>query len=217
MSNAAHLRQQIDHDIFDYQQLVACLSQYSKPRDKIHKLLSRGELIRIKKGLYTFGEPYRRGPLCRELLANLIYGPSYVSLDYALSYHGLIPERVEAVTSVTMGRSRDFNSPFGMFSYRRLSKSRYAVGAMLGQAGEVSFLIASPEKALVDKVWKDKRFSGTTLSAFGPYLLEDLRIDPARLASLDGDRLKAVDIACDSRKIRLLIRYLNSLRENGHA
>lgn len=217
MRDAAHLRQCIDQNVFDYQQLVACLSHYSKPRDKIRRLLASGDLVRIRKGLYTFGEPYRRAPMCRELLANLIYGPSYVSLDYALSYHGLIPERVETVTSVTTGRSRAFETPFGSFSYRRLSEDRYAVGVLLEQQGSVSFLIASPEKALVDKVWADKRFAGTRLSDFGPYLLEDLRIDLNRLASLDRDRLGTITESWNSQQIRLLARYLTSLTERDHA
>ena len=218
MFGLAQLRQQIERDIFDYQQLVACLSQFSKPRDKIRRLLATGEIIRIRKGLYTFGEPFRQAPISRELLANLIHGPSYVSLDYALSYHGLIPERVDTVTSVTVGRSRAFTTPFGLFSYRCLSQSRYAVvGAILAEHGDLSFLIASPEKALADKVWTDKRFEGIRLGDYEPYLLDDLRLDPARLAGLDNDRLEAVARAYDARKIHRLMRYLQTLGEQCHA
>ena len=217
MLETTPLRQQIARDVFDYQQLVACLSQFSKPRDKIRRLLASGEIVRIRKGLYAFGEPLRRAPISRELLANLIYGPSYISLDYALSYHGLIPERVETVSSVTLGRSRTFTTPYGMFSYRRLSQSRYAVGGLLAEHGDLSFLIASPEKALADKVWADKRFDGTRLSAYGSYLLDDLRLDPARLAVLDRDRLEEIARAYDSRKLYWLMRYLQTLREQSHA
>ena len=211
------LRQQITRDVFDYQQLVACLSQFSKPRDKIRRLLAAGEIVRIRKGLYTFGEPLRQAPISRELLANLIYGPSYISLDYALNYHGLIPERVETVTSMTLGRSRSFTTPCGTFSYRRLSQSRYAVGVILEEHSDLSFLIASPEKALADKVWADKRFDGIRLGTYGPYLLDDLRLDPARLAILDNDRLDAIARAYDSRKLHRLMRYLQTLREQSHA
>jgi hypothetical protein len=167
--------------------------------------------------LYTFGEPYRRAPISRELLANLIHGPSYVSLDYALSHHGLLPERVDLVTSVTVGRSRTFTTPFGPFSYRCLSRSRYAVGVGLEEHGDLSFLMASPEKALVDKVWTDKRFDGTRLGDYEPYLIDDLRLDPARLVGLDNDRLEAVARAYDARKIHRLVRYLQTLRGQSHA
>ncbi len=213
MLKTTPLRQQIERDVFDYQQLVACLSQFSKPRDKIRRLLASGEIVRIRKGLYVFGEPLRTTPVSRELLANLIYGPSYISLDYALSYHGLIPERVEMVTSVTLGRSRTFTTPFGTFSYRRLSQSRYAVGGVLAKNGDLSFMIASPEKALADKVWADKCCDGTRLLSYGSYLLDDLRLDPDQLAVFDSDRLDAIAKAYDSRKLYRLMRYLQTLRE----
>lgn len=217
MLEIAQLRQRIDRDIFDYQQLVGCLASFSKPRDKIRRLLTRGEIVRIRKGLYTFGEVFRREAVSRELLANLIHGPSYASLDYALSYYGLAPERVDTVTSLTLGRSRAFDTPFGAFSYHHASQNRYAVGVLLEQHGDLSFLIASPEKALVDKVWIDKRFGGVRLSDYGPYLLEDLRLDAIRLIALDWSRLEAIARAYAARKIDQLVRYLRNMREKGHA
>ena len=92
------LREQIGREEFDYPALMGALSQYANPRDKVTSLLRRGTIVRVKKGLYVFGEAYRRRPYSRELLANLIYGPSFVSLDYALAFHGLISERVEVIT-----------------------------------------------------------------------------------------------------------------------
>lgn len=208
MDEVSRLRRETTGEIFDYQALTTALSGYSKPRDKITKLLASGAIIRIKKGLYCFGESLRKGPLSREQAANLIYGPSYVSLDYALSYHGMIPERVETVTSVTTRRSRAFRTPVGTFSYRMLQAPRYSTGAILETAGGVAFLIATPEKALVDKVWTDRRFSGTRLSDFGAYLLDDLRIDEEALGRLDGSRLKSIALAYGSTKINRLVRYL---------
>nr|HOP40619.1 hypothetical protein [Geobacteraceae bacterium] len=102
------LLNKIPHEEFDYQTLLDAVRDYAQPRMKISSLLAKGVIVRVKKGLYIFGEAQRRRPFCRELLANLIYGPSYISLEYALHYHGLTPERVEAVTSVTCGRSRSF-------------------------------------------------------------------------------------------------------------
>ena len=217
MEEVIRIRREITREIFDYQVLTDALSDYNKPRDKITKLLASGAIIRIKKGLYCFGEGLRREPISREQVANLIYGPSYVSLDYALSYHGLIPERVEAVTSVTTRRSRNFETPLGSFSYRMLHEARYVTGAVLEATGKTTFLIATPEKALVDKLWTDRRFSGKRLSDFGAYLLDDLRIDEEALGRLTESRLDSIALACDSPKINRLVRYLKRLRRVSDA
>ena len=217
MRTTGEIRQQIDREVFDYQRLLQCLSAYAKPRDRIKRLLDAGDIVRVKKGLYVFGHAYRRAPVSRELLANLIYGPSYISLDYALAWHGFIPERVSTVTSVTTGRSRRFTTPFGIFTYRSLPEPRYATGMLLQQGENESFLLASPEKALADKVWDDKRFSGVSMAAYADYLTRDLRVDIDRLRSLDGERLEAVRTAYRSRKIDRLIRYVETFRSTADA
>jgi predicted transcriptional regulator of viral defense system len=213
----AQMLRNIGGEVFDYQVLLDVLAEYRKPRDRITRLLGGGVIVRVKKGLYCFGEPFRREPLSREYLANLIYGPSYVSLEYALSHHGLIPERVETVTSVTTRRSRDFDTPFGTFSYRMLTGPRYAVGAILETVGKTSFLVASPEKALADKVWTDKRFSGLRLSDYDAYLSDDLRIDREALSRFDCSRLQVIATAYHSAKISNLVRYLKRFKEAPHA
>ncbi len=80
---------------FDYQYLSYRLRQYRSPRAKIGLMLKKKEIVRIKKGLYILPEEYG-GKLNKILLSNLIYGPSYVSYEYALSYWGLIPEKAKA-------------------------------------------------------------------------------------------------------------------------
>jgi len=70
------IRKRINREIFDYQTLMVALEEYAHPRDKITDLIRKNNIIRIKKGLYIFGDDYRRYPFSRELLANLIYGPS---------------------------------------------------------------------------------------------------------------------------------------------
>ncbi len=217
MNAIAQMRRNVGGEVFDYQVLLDALAGYRKPRDRITRMLASGAIMRVKKGLYCFGEAFRREPLSREYLANLIYGPSYVSLEYALSHHGLIPERVETITSITTRRSRDFDTPFGTFSYRMLKGPRYAVGAILETAGKTSFLVASPEKALADKVWTDKRFSGLRLSDYDAYLSDDLRIDREALSRFDYSRLQVIAMAYDSAKINNLVRYLKRLEETPHA
>jgi len=212
-----HLRSKITREVFDYQVLGDALRRYRKPRDKVTQLLANGTLIRIRKGLYCFGDALRRESTVREYLANLIYGPSYVSLEFALSHHALIPERVETMTSVTTRRPREFFTPFGAFSYRRLNERRYSVGAALERIGSTAFLIATAEKALIDKVWTDKRFSGNRVAGFEDYLFDDLRVDSEAVNHLDMPRLQAIAGAYGSSKIDNLVRYLKRFRRSLHA
>jgi len=159
----------------------------------------------VKKGIYVFGETYARGPFSREVLANMMYGPSYVSLDYALHYYALIPERVEAVTSVTCGRSRRFSTPVGLFLYRMIPMEAYQIGMdRVEIEGGRSFLMATPEKALADKVRDDRGTGIRTQEEMRSYLLDHLRIDPEGLRKLDPDRLAAFAERYRSRKIQKL-------------
>ncbi len=118
---------------------------------------------------------------------------------------------------MTTRRSRGFETPFGTFSYRMLKGFRYAVGAILETAGNTSFLVAYPEKALADKVWTDKRFSGLRLSDYDGYLSDDLRIDREALTRFDCSRLQVIATAYQSAKINNLVRYLKRFKEAPHA
>ena len=205
------LRSKVTGEVFDFQVLMDVLNIYRKPRDVVTRLLAGGIIIRIKKGLYCFEDALRRRPVSREYVANLIYGPSYVSLEYAMCYHGLIPEQVHTVTSVTSKRSRGFDTPLGEFSYRMLSKDRYAVGQILNSTEETAFMIATPEKALIDKVWTDSRFDGTRISEFREYLMDDLRIEMDTLGELDNNLMREICNVYGSAKIRNLMVYLKRI------
>ena len=147
------LRQNTPIEEFDYQFLISHLSEYSNKRDVITRLIKNEQIIRVKKGLYIFGPDYRKGLVFKETLANQIYGPSYISFEYALSFYNMIPERVEMLTSAALGRSRKFNTPLGSFSYRHLPLEKYAVGIVLKQLDDHhKIVIATPEKAILDQV-----------------------------------------------------------------
>jgi predicted transcriptional regulator of viral defense system len=210
------IRRAVNTDVFDYQQLMDCLRSYAKPRDKIRAMLKAGEIIRVKKGIYVFGANHRRGPWSRETLANLIYGPSYISLEYALSYYGFIPERVVVVTSVTLSRSRRFETPVGWFTYRSLSRRKYSIGIDQHtlEAGQ-HFLMATPAKALADKIWTDHRFTPRRRTDIHAYLQEDLRIDSKALNGIDRMLLRRIAQQYGSRKIRLLCDYLCQAEDTG--
>ena len=197
--------------------LTDALKGLSSPRDKITDMLRQGIIIRIKKGLYVFGDKYRRHPYSRELLANLVYGPSYVSLDYALAYHGISPERAEALTSVTSSRSRKFSTPVGLFIYRQIPARAYEAG-MIRMEGDhdQAFLIAAPEKALADKIVSVRGGPIASVAEMRRFLEEDLRIDAGALGSLSAERIDEFAGRYRSSKLRRLsglLRWLQRPKE----
>lgn len=207
------LRQRIEHEEFDYQMLLDGLQAYARPRDKISDLLRKGVIVRVKKGLYVFGDDYRRRPIAREVLANLMYGPSYISLEYALHYHGLIPERVETLTSVTCGRSRSFATPVGLFAYHRIPIRAFQTGMDSAELPDGrSFLIATPEKALADKIVEDRGAGVRTQNGWQDYLFDNLRVDPAGLRDLNPQSLRQIGDLYRSRKVKMLSKFVAHLR-----
>lgn len=214
--DSVDVRNRIPAEIFDYQTLTDALKGLSSPRDKITDMLRQGIIIRVKKGLYVFGEKYRRYPYSKELLANLVYGPSYVSLDYALAYYGLIPEGVEALTSVTPNRPRRFSTPVGLFIYRQILARAYEAG-MVRVDGEhdQAFLIASPEKALADKIVSVRGTPIASIGELGRFLDEDLRIDAGAIRSLSAERIDEFAGRYRSLKLRRLSGYLRRLQRSA--
>lgn len=217
------IRKEIPQEEFDYQILLDCLKGYARPRDKISDLLRNGNIIRIKKGLYIFGDEYRRRPFSREILGNLIYGPSYISLDYALQHYGLIPERVEAVTSVTTGRSRRFSTPVGLFTYRMIPLEAFRIGMDRIEIGDGrAFLMATPAKALADKLYNVRGTGIQSQKELSNYLEKNLRVDPTVLRELKPAELDTIALRYQSRKIRLLSDLVRSIhhqveKESSHA
>ena len=211
------LRRRISGEEFDYPVLLEGLREYGRPRDKITSLLRQGAVVRVKKGIYVFGERYKRRPFSREILANMIYGPSYVSLDYALHYYGLIPERVEAMTSVTDGRGRRFFTPVGLFIYRGVPMNAYPIGIdQVERESGRSFLIATAEKALADKIQADRGTAIRSQAEMRIYLLDSLRIDPEGLERLNAETISLIAEQYRSRKLRLLSGLVCRLGGKGN-
>jgi predicted transcriptional regulator of viral defense system len=209
---AIDVRERLPQEIFDYQALTEALKGLSFPRNKISDMLKQGVIVRVKKGLYIFGDRYRKHPYSKELLANLIYGPSYLSLDYALAHYGLIPERVEALTSVTPNRSRRFSTPVGLFTYRQIPERAYEIGMTRTETDhEQAFLIASPEKALADKVVTVRGGRISSLAEMSRFLEEDLRIDAGALRAISPERIEEFASRYRSLKLRLLSGLLRRI------
>ena len=158
------------------------LKEYSQPGFKAHMMVKEGKLIRLKRGWFCVNPKYSKKSINHGVVANVLYdGPSYVSIETALSYYGLIPERTMGMTSVVTGRSKTFKTPIGWFSYKSIPEDLFPIGVRSVDG----YLMASPEKALSDYLYtrKDLRiYSPKTLAS---YLEEDVRFDFDSFANHD--------------------------------
>jgi hypothetical protein len=196
-----------------HQLLMSLLKEYKSPNDKIHALLNDGVLAPIKKGLYITGPVLNVTKPEPFLLANHLLGPSYISLDSALSYYGLIPERVYEVSSATTKPSRKFTTAMGVFSYSHLSLPYYSFGIrQLKLSDEHFVLIASPEKALFDKVITTSGIILRSTKSAESYLLENLRMDEEELKNFNhAEMLIWLNDAPKRDSLSFIIRYIESL------
>ena len=167
--------------------LLHLLREYKSPNDKISELIKNGDLISLRRGLYVAG-PNTELPLPELfLIANNLRGPSYVSLESALSYWGFIPERVYEVSSVTVKSSKTIRTEIGRFDYQKLPKPYYAFGIQSVQLKPGQYaLMASPEKAVCDKIILTPNINLRSVKQVKCFLLDDLRIDEELLQTLDA-------------------------------
>jgi predicted transcriptional regulator of viral defense system len=209
------IRNQVINEEIDYVALKAILADYAYPRDKITQLLNTKTLIRVKKGLYVFGPKYARQLFSKEVLANLIYGPSAVSLEYALAFYQLIPERVTTVTSITTKRSKQFTTPVGSFNYHHLDLTKYDVGLVQMALDENHFfMIASREKALADYLlFRKPKLKFTNQDELLTYLQTQLRIDSSLLAKFDKSRMREIACIYQHATVNLLSDYLQQVSD----
>lgn len=196
-----------------HQMLIALLKDYQRPNDKIHELANKGVLEPVKRGLYIVGRQTGLPQPEPFLLANHILGPSYVSMDSALSYYGLIPERVYEISSATTKVSKRFNTPAGVFSFIRLTLPYYAFGIRQVVLSENQHaLLASPEKALFDKVVTTAGVLLRSTANAKHFLLEDLRMDEIHLRELDLHSMKIwAEAAPKKESLLMIIKAIENL------
>ena len=140
--------------------------------NQVKRALASKDLIQIKRGLYQLSSRYRRQSVNVYILSQKIYGPSYVSFESALSYHGLIPEAVHSISSACVKRARIFDTPVGRFEYIPIPIMVFLEDVERVEIDKQSFLMASPLKALTDYVYVNR------LDWIGiKPILESLRID----------------------------------------
>lgn len=211
MSAIKELRKKITTDVFTSSEFESILgtNKYSI----LSKLLKTADVIRVRRGLYVFGKEYRNENIKMLPLANLVYGPSYVSLESMLYSYNMIPEAVKEITSVNYKKTKLFTTKVGRFRYRIIPKKVFSMGIVtLGQHGtrgqkSTSFIAATREKAILDTL-----YLSNTKNHY-KYLLESLRIEPQHLLLLNKSNLFNLAINYDSKafvkRINIFIKELN--------
>jgi hypothetical protein len=193
--------------------IMALLKDYKRPHDKIHELVKKGELILIKNGLYIPGPKLNVSRPESVLLANHIWGPSYVTLETALSHWGFIPERVYEISSATIKKAKKYKTPVGRFSYYHLPLPYYAFDIKsIELTSKQTALMASPEKALCDKIILTSGIRLRSTKQVTEFLIEDMRMDEEALKNLDTTKMKSwLADAPKASSINELIKTISSL------
>lgn len=158
------------------------LKTFSSPRSKLTHMIKSGEVVQVRRGLYLRGGV---SGYSVKTLANKIYGPSYLSFEYALSFYGVIPERVENPTSAVYRKNKrkTYETPFGVFTYQTIPSAVYYMAIRRREEEGNPYLIASPEKAVLDTLYTHRSIKSRKNML--RLLYDDLRADRDLLLALD--------------------------------
>ena len=189
--------------------LQAVFPDHTAITAKAKRLKDAGAIIRLKPGLYVVS-PVISGKRVNEfLVANHLHGPSYVSMQTALRYYGLIPEHVIEIISITPRLKKTFSNKISHFNYIHCSESYFPIGITSATDEDVSFLIATPEKALCDLVSYTPKLNLRYMSEIRTYLKEDLRMDREDIIGLNTEILReCADVGKKKTMINQLIKII---------
>lgn len=187
--------------------LLEKLKEYGDPFGKIRRLCREGRLFKLTKELYETD-----GDKSGYLFAPVLYGPSYLSFDYALSYHGLIPEAVHEYTSATCGKGKKkfYSNHFGDYSYRDVPTAVFPLETTLTEESGYPYFLATPEKALCDKLYTLP--PAANQSELRELLLSDLRIDKRSLLNLQLQVMDALAEIYKCKNVRTLAGVLRRMQ-----
>ena len=197
---------------FDLSVLQTVFPNCRQISDKARRLEADGQVVRLKRGLYVARQ--RGNELSDGLIANHLYGPSYVSRSWALRFYGLIPERVHLVQSMTIKHSRRFSNSIGDFDYQNTASDYFPIGIRTEEEAGSRFLIATPEKALCDYICHHPMVTLRFIKEVGPFLEEDLRFDMDALPDLNLGIVR--QCAEKGRKSVTLFTLLKFLQHERH-
>ncbi|CDD93830.1 putative uncharacterized protein [Coprobacillus sp. CAG:826] len=182
---------------------------YANPLDKIKRDADKGVIIRLAKGIY---ETDKNTEPC--LLASSILSPSYLSFDWALSFYGLIPERVFAITSASLGlrKNKTFENQFGRYEYTDIPVEAFSEGLTYLENSEYAAKIAMKEKAICDSLCKWRVVKN--VKELKELLFEDKRIDEDEFALCDFELMKRLAKLYNKTNLKLLIKLIRKEYEN---
>lgn len=205
--------QQYKTHIIDHATLSTVLANngYTGINDKINKLKKDGLIETLKRGLYLHKSPFNKTFISKEIIANTLLSPSYISFDYALYFYGLIPESVHDVTSATTKRSKTFKTKTGIYSFRSVKKELYSIGLKIESTKNGNFIIATKEKALCDKIYYTKDIQITSKKMMLEFLEDDLRIDLEELEDCNIKIFEKYYEISKSKKIKFLIQVMEDI------
>lgn len=173
----------------------------------VYRAVSKCEIHRLKPGLFLLAEEFRKSHAHPFLIAGMLHSPSHVSLESALSYHGLIPEALFQVSCVTSARSRSYKTPVGVFSFQRVPLNYPKAGVESLKIDKNSWaFIATPLRAIADLVYlrREVTWKRDGLS----FLTESMRIEIEDLRNLS---FKGIDELCKSLRNKRTKNYISQL------
>ena len=186
------------------------LHDYQNPDAKIKRMCQSNELFVVAKGLYETN-PNTPG----QYLTGIIYGPSYLSFEFALSEYGLIPERVYTYTSATFEKrkAKQYHTIFGNFTYRDVPSKAYPQGLLLKIENGYSYQMATKEKAICDMLYKTSPLHNIKGLKF--FLFDHLRIETDAFYALDLEKLANLAALYATQNHKLLSSLIRKETKNG--
>ena len=190
-----------DDPVFESSLLLAGNINPKIVRLQLTRWVNSGRIYQLRRGLYSIAPPYQKIQPHPFLVANHLQRASYVSLQSALAFYGLIPETVNIIVSVTTGRPERLETPLGIFEFRHI-KSELLFGYEMTDLEGQNALVATPEKALLDLVYLQS-------SGESPNYLHELRLQ--NLDRFNLDLLKKQSEVFDSPKMGKAAKVISQL------
>ena len=170
-------------------------------RSNLTRWVQRGYLSKLRQDWYAFSD-LKSNPEMARYIAQRIYSPSYISLHYALSFYGIIPEAVTRITCVTSNRTTAYRNDFGEFSYQTVKPTLFFGFKQMSLSPQGSYMLAYPEKAIIDMLYLYPQYNTSEA-------ILDLRFDEWWMQEeLDKERLMDFAERSGSKALQARVKLL---------